>query len=746
MFEDKTALSERVDLDEISAIGDLSSYTEKFIGLEALHQLFVHKQRTESNGQQSGELNDTTQQTQNIKTGRQTNGIVGLVLSVTKSFHSLVMKVWVKAVWLFKIFWRRRKYFTLITIGGLLAIIVVIFSVYTFLPQTIRYSFAGQKSCIDNPALFPNIFKSSSKETFSLTRVADLSIGKTPIFTFQLCAVLSSTPLPRTTYTNQQRLSIGSLHIGKSIKIITPKYPIISNVSIGAKSIPLDKPILFKLNQADATFDYVVIANGHTSQCNKQRTALTCSLTPLKFTYAAGYQVSLIRTFHKKTAGVVLSRSVQTITATAITQTSINSGAVVYDKPQLITLQTDKTLTGLQLVSLIAKGSDGASTNVPINSSFSGTTITINVANPLPRQASFDLHINNLTASDQSTLQQPYDLIFTTSGGPQVKGVNLPTFGVNSGQTINLTFSQNLLTSQTPSSLATLMVNGTVQPATYSLSGDHLIIEPTTNYPVCATVTIQTNNQAQNIYGVSGNSSWSFTTRSHCYTTFSIGSSVDGKAITAYQFGSGSSMVLYLGAMEGNEQNSSELLSQWIPNIDANPGKIPAYRTIVIIPTINPDGYAADTRLNADSVDLNRNFPANNWQTEVTEPTAPSVWTNDGGTTPLSEPESQALANYYLANHPRLTMTMHSHGGIVEANDAGDSVALGNQYASLADYRAIPTSAIGNFFDYTTTGAFEDWANDKLGLPVLEVELESAMSDEYNRNLPALWSMAQVSP
>ena len=76
-----------------------------------------------------------------------------------------------------------------------------------------------------------------------------------------------------------------------------------------------------------------------------------------------------------------------------------------------------------------------------------------------------------------------------------------------------------------------------------------------------------------------------------------------------------------------------------------------------------------------------------------------------------------------------MTLTMHSHGAIVEANDAGDSIALGNQYADLANYRAIPTFAIGNFFDYTTTGAFEDWANDKLGLPVLEVELESATAD-----------------
>jgi protein MpaA len=645
----------------------------------------------------------------------------------------------------FKAFWRYRKVITIITSCSLLSIIMAGFIVFTFLPPSIHYSFADHESCIDNPAIFPNLFKSSPKTIFSLTRIADVSIGKTPIFSYKLCAKLNSAPAPQVTYTNHQQLSIGGLHINRSVRIITPNFPSVASVNLDAKAIPINKPIVFKLNQFDATFDYAIVANGQTSHCSKQKTTLTCSLTPLKFSYADSYKTSLNRAFHGQIAGSVLSKAVQTITATAITQTSIDSGAIVYDKPQGITLQTNKAISGLQSISLSTINADGT-TNIPIASSFSGNTITVNFTNQLPRQASFDLHIDNLTASDQSTLQQPYDLIFTTSGGPQVTGVNLPSYGVAFNQSIILTFNQALLASQNVSSLASLTVNGVAQPASYSLSGDQLIIQPTDDFPVCATVNVQLNDQAQNDFGISGNSAWSFTTRSHCYTTFSIGTSVEGRPIIAYQFGSGPSMVLYIGAMEGNEQNSSKLLSQWITNVDANPGKIPSYRTLVIIPTINPDGFAADTRLNADGIDLNRNFPSNNWQTAATEPTAPSVWTNDGGPYPLSEPESQALANYYTAHLPRLTLTMHSHGGIVEANDAGGSDSLGAQYASLADYEAIPTYAIGNFFDYTTTGAFEDWANNKLGLPVLEVELESATSDEYSRNLPALWAMAQVSP
>jgi protein MpaA len=644
------------------------------------------------------------------------------------------------------VFWRYRKHFARL-FSCFIVVVIIMFGIYTFFPQSIYFSFTNQKNCIINPAIFPDIFKPSPNETFSITRIAKVSIGKTPIFSYRLCATLSSAPLSQTAYTNDQRLSIGSLRINKSIRIVTSKYPVIANNLIGNKAIPLNQPLIFKLNQADANFNYTVAANNQQSPCLiKNKVNLMCSLMPLKFAYAADYQTSLVRKFRNQTVGIVLIKSVQTITATTITQSSINPGAIVYDKPQQIILQTDKTLTSLQSVSLTTKADDGAIINIPITSSYSGDTITINIADPLPRQTLFDLHINNLTASDQSTLAQPYDLIFTTSGGPQVSNINLPSYGVNFGQSVVITFNQPLLASQSVSSLASLTVNGTSQSATYSINGNQLIIQPTENYPVCATINVQLNNQIQNDYGIAGNSAWSYSTRSHCYTTFSIGTSVEGRPITAYKFGNGSSMALYIGAMEGNEQNSSKLLSQWISNVDANPDRIPAYRTIVIIPTINPDGFAADNRLNADGIDLNRNFPANNWQTEVTEPTAPTVWTNDGGAYPLSEPESQALANYFTANLPRLTLTMHSHGGIVEANDVGDSIALGAQYASLAGYEAIPTYAIGNFFDYTTTGAFEDWVNDKFSLPVLEVELESATSDEYSRNLSALWAMALVSP
>lgn len=662
-----------------------------------------------------------------------------------RTFQQLVWRLKRRINEFFHAFWRHREAVAL-GVGCPLVLAVLFFGAYMFLPQSIRYAFADQKSCISSPTIFPSLLKTNSSATFTLSHEPTISIGHTPMFSYRLCAMPNHGPRALADYTNHQWIPVAGLDIGKSIKVVTASYPVASAGSLGTKAIPIEKPLLFKLNSTDETFNYAVVANGETAACSKQKTNLSCGLAPLKLGYAADYRVALVRVFHGQTAGTVLAKKLQTITATAITQTSISAGATVYSQPQQITINTDKTITALQTVSLTTKNANGTTTSIPITSSFKGQTITVNIANPLARETAFDLRISNLTASDDSMLEQPYDLAFTTSGGPKATNDNIPSYGLASGQTMIVAFDQALNPAQDPNQFANLLVNGTPQPATISISGQQLIIKPTGSYPVCASVKVQLSAAAQNVYGVAGDSAWSYTSRSHCYTTYSIGTSVQGRSITAYQFGSGPSMVLYIAAMEGNEQNSAELLQQWIPNIDANPGKIPSDRTIVVIPQINPDGFAADTRLNAAGIDLNRNFPANNWQTQVTEPLGNNVWTNDGGPSPLSAPESQALANFYEAHHPRLTLTMHSHGGIVEANDAADSIALGAKYASLADYRAIPTSAIGNFFDYTTTGAFEDWANDKLGLPVLEVELESPTAAEYARNLPALWAMAQVSP
>ena len=634
---------------------------------------------------------------------------------------------------------------SLATAIAVLLILIIGTLAFTVIPQTINFDFSKSESCVLSPSLFPDFFHFTDNN-FKLSRPSSWSISGVAIVSDHLCAVPTNGPISFSSYKGRQSVYLLGLAINKTVSVDTKSYPKVDAVTLtvsDAKNLSIIHPLVFKLSAQDKTFNYVLSGNGKTSPCSEENLKLDCSLTPLSLSYDSAYKLAVNREFNKQFIATAYQNPVQTITAAAITQSSISADSTVYSIPTDITLQTNKTLISLDDATL-SYSTNNKTINVPITVKYIGKNITISFANPLPRQTQFNLHIANITASDQSQLEQAYNLSFTTSGGPAVIDSNIPSFGLASGQAMTVDFDQPLMPGQKPNQFVSLAVNGTEQPATITSSSQQISIVPTNSYPICATVKVQISSGIESNYGISGNSAWSYSTRSHCYITFSIGTSVDGRPIIAYQFGNGPSMVLFIAAMEGNEQNPANLLQQWIPDVDANPDRIPSYRTLVIIPQINPDGYAADTRLNADGIDLNRNFPANNWSEQVTEPTAPDVWTNDGGPYPLSEPESQAIATYTENNQPTLTLTMHSHGGIVEANDAGDSITLGAEYAKLAHYEAIPTYAIGSFFDYTTTGAYEDWLNDKLNLPALEVELESPTNDEYGRNLPALWAMAEI--
>ena len=145
---------------------------------------------------------------------------------------------------------------------------------------------------------------------------------------------------------------------------------------------------------------------------------------------------------------------------------------------------------------------------------------------------------------------------------------------------------------------------------------------------------------------------------------------------------------------------------------------VPRGTSLVIIPTMNPDGYAANTRQNAAHVDLNRNFPSKNWrQTPHGE-----YW---NGTAPLSEPESKALHDFVLELKPTRVMAMHSirpprHGN----NYDGPAEPLAQLLASYNHYNVLPT--IG----YPTPGSFGSWAGIDLNIPTITLEFPSTLSGE----------------
>ncbi|HET7443775.1 MAG TPA: M14 family zinc carboxypeptidase [Solirubrobacterales bacterium] len=154
------------------------------------------------------------------------------------------------------------------------------------------------------------------------------------------------------------------------------------------------------------------------------------------------------------------------------------------------------------------------------------------------------------------------------------------------------------------------------------------------------------------------------------------GHSLNGRAIRVRQWGDPDRpAVLVFGCVHGDECAGHELeprfvLSGGCPDPAAN---------LVIVRNLDPDGFHAATRLNADGVDLNRNFAAA-WR-PIGRPWDPQY----SGPRPFSEPETKLAARLVRAVAPRVTIWFHQHiGPRAFVRGWGQSAPAGRRFAHLA--------------------------------------------------------------
>ncbi len=144
-----------------------------------------------------------------------------------------------------------------------------------------------------------------------------------------------------------------------------------------------------------------------------------------------------------------------------------------------------------------------------------------------------------------------------------------------------------------------------------------------------------------------------------------------------------------------------------------------------VVLAVNPDGCQLGLRANANGVDLNRNFPAANWQSGETVYRWNSVAEArdvllSTGERPGSEPETQALCQLIHELKPRWVVSWHEPLACI---DDPRSSELGHW---LAQQTALPlVSSVG----YDTPGSFGSWCND-LGLPCVTAEMPVISVDE----------------
>lgn len=184
--------------------------------------------------------------------------------------------------------------------------------------------------------------------------------------------------------------------------------------------------------------------------------------------------------------------------------------------------------------------------------------------------------------------------------------------------------------------------------------------------------------------------------------------------------------VLVVGGMHGDELSSSSVVLHWIQFAQ----EIPASAHWRFIPALNPDGLMRRParRMNANGVDLNRNFPTPDWERqariywEKRTRKDPRRWP---GPRPLSEPETQFFHDEMERFQPDLIVSIHAPYGVLDFD--GPTVPpkrLGRLYL---DQVGIFPGSLGNY------------GGVHKGMPVVTIELSSAIRTPLDAEMRQMW-------
>jgi len=215
--------------------------------------------------------------------------------------------------------------------------------------------------------------------------------------------------------------------------------------------------------------------------------------------------------------------------------------------------------------------------------------------------------------------------------------------------------------------------------------------------------------------------------------TFTIGRSVEQREIGVQRFGEGPRAVLLIGGLHtGSEDNARMLVEQLRDYFGANPRAVPDSVTVYVVASANPDGTARGVHTNARGVDLNRNWPADDWTPDACHP-ASGCPPGLGGSAPLSEPETAALYDFIATLRPEVTVVFHAQAPLVEANEVAGADAYGRSFAAASGYPYVE-----EWTAYRITGQLIDALEQRLALRAFDVELSRCCvvaPEDFERNL-----------
>jgi len=211
-----------------------------------------------------------------------------------------------------------------------------------------------------------------------------------------------------------------------------------------------------------------------------------------------------------------------------------------------------------------------------------------------------------------------------------------------------------------------------------------------------------------------------------------LGKSVKGKNIVGYIFGKRKNLptFLILATVHGDEIEGwwlanyfKTLWSKEFPYLNIR---------IILVPEVNPDGFALKTRTNVNKVDLNRNLPTKDWSSEFSDKLF------NPGPCPLSEPENKVLVDLIEEYKPKAILTLHSFTQPqININGSKESgvIEFAQALYEVSNYKII---TIGDEIGYSTPGCLGTYAGFERNIPTITYELplgapqEKILSENIN--------------
>jgi hypothetical protein len=184
--------------------------------------------------------------------------------------------------------------------------------------------------------------------------------------------------------------------------------------------------------------------------------------------------------------------------------------------------------------------------------------------------------------------------------------------------------------------------------------------------------------------------------------------------------------ILVIGGMHGDELSSTSMALHWIALAQAESSQ----NQWRFIPALNPDGLFSrpSRRVNANGVDLNRNFPTPNWDREASD-----YWINKTlkdprrwpGKKALSEPETKFLYAEMERFKPNLIVSIHAPYGVLDFDGPTmPPTRLGRLYL---DQVGVFPGSLGNY------------GGVHKGMPVVTIELSSAQKPPSDEEIKRMW-------